>query len=184
VTKLERLGHSTKKLLDRTGKAGASFRSLGDPLCIPVGARPEALCRTASSFSARRPSPPQHQDTTSALASIAPCDIKRTTRPLPVLQISSPPAKPACGVWLGLWQNNISDGSAKGSSPPRGLASPRLDLEHQHNSGRRRQEVLDVWPSVRRSVQLYGLDITVIWAESERPDSRLSAVVRFCRRAL
>jgi DNA invertase Pin-like site-specific DNA recombinase len=35
VTKLDRLGRSTKELLDlidRIGKAGASFRSLGDPL--------------------------------------------------------------------------------------------------------------------------------------------------------
>jgi DNA invertase Pin-like site-specific DNA recombinase len=35
VTKLERLGRSTRELLDlidRIGKAGASFRSLGDPL--------------------------------------------------------------------------------------------------------------------------------------------------------
>lgn len=35
VTKLDRLGRSTRKLLeliDRIGKAGASFRSLGDPL--------------------------------------------------------------------------------------------------------------------------------------------------------
>jgi DNA invertase Pin-like site-specific DNA recombinase len=35
VTKLDRLGRSTRELLDlidRVGKAGASFRSLGDPL--------------------------------------------------------------------------------------------------------------------------------------------------------
>jgi DNA invertase Pin-like site-specific DNA recombinase len=35
VTKLDRLGRSTRELLDlieRIGKAGASFRSLGDPL--------------------------------------------------------------------------------------------------------------------------------------------------------
>jgi DNA invertase Pin-like site-specific DNA recombinase len=35
VTKLDRLGRSTRGLLDlieRIGKAGASFRSLGDPL--------------------------------------------------------------------------------------------------------------------------------------------------------
>ena len=35
VTKLDRLGRSTRELLDlidRMGKAGASFRSLGDPL--------------------------------------------------------------------------------------------------------------------------------------------------------
>jgi DNA invertase Pin-like site-specific DNA recombinase len=35
VTKLDRLGRSTRKLLDlidRIGKVGASFRSLGDPL--------------------------------------------------------------------------------------------------------------------------------------------------------
>ena len=36
VTKLDRLGRSTRELLDlieRIGKAGAAFRSLGDPLC-------------------------------------------------------------------------------------------------------------------------------------------------------
>jgi DNA invertase Pin-like site-specific DNA recombinase len=36
VTKLDRLGRSTKELLDlidRIGEAGASSRSLGDPLC-------------------------------------------------------------------------------------------------------------------------------------------------------
>ena len=35
VTKLDRLGRSTRellKLIDRIGKAGAAFRSLGDPL--------------------------------------------------------------------------------------------------------------------------------------------------------
>jgi DNA invertase Pin-like site-specific DNA recombinase len=35
VTKLDRLGRSTRELLDlieRIGKAGAAFRSLGDPL--------------------------------------------------------------------------------------------------------------------------------------------------------
>ena len=35
VTKLDRLGRSTRELpelIDRIGKAGASFRSLGDPL--------------------------------------------------------------------------------------------------------------------------------------------------------
>jgi len=35
VTKLDRLGRSTRELLDliaRIGKAGGSFRSLGDPL--------------------------------------------------------------------------------------------------------------------------------------------------------
>jgi len=37
VTKLDRLGRSTRELLDlidRIGKAGASFRSLGDPLLL------------------------------------------------------------------------------------------------------------------------------------------------------
>src|SRR6267154_2418950 len=32
VTKLDRLGRSTRELLDRISRAGASFRSLGDPL--------------------------------------------------------------------------------------------------------------------------------------------------------
>jgi len=39
VTKLDRLGRSTRELLDlidRIGKAGASFRSLGDPLWDPI----------------------------------------------------------------------------------------------------------------------------------------------------
>ena len=42
--------------------------------------------------------------------------------------------------------------------------------------------VLDVWSSVRRRGQLYRFGITVIRVESDRPDNRLSAVVRFCRR--
>jgi DNA invertase Pin-like site-specific DNA recombinase len=39
VTKLDRLGRSTRELLDlidRIGKASASFRSLGDPLWDPI----------------------------------------------------------------------------------------------------------------------------------------------------
>jgi DNA invertase Pin-like site-specific DNA recombinase len=45
VSKLDRLGRSTRELLDlidRIGKAGAVFRSLGDPLCLEP-ARPVAL---------------------------------------------------------------------------------------------------------------------------------------------
>jgi DNA invertase Pin-like site-specific DNA recombinase len=42
VTKLDRLGRSTRELLElieRIGKAGASFRSLGDPLFDTTGAQ-------------------------------------------------------------------------------------------------------------------------------------------------
>jgi DNA invertase Pin-like site-specific DNA recombinase len=42
VTKLDRLGRSTRELLElieRIGKAGASFRSLGDPLFDTTGVR-------------------------------------------------------------------------------------------------------------------------------------------------
>ena len=47
VTKLDRLGRSTRELLDlidRISKAGASFRSLGYPLW-DTGARKVACCR-------------------------------------------------------------------------------------------------------------------------------------------
>ena len=47
VTKLDRLGRSTRELLDlieRIGKAGASFRSLGDPLW-DTRARKAGFCR-------------------------------------------------------------------------------------------------------------------------------------------
>jgi DNA invertase Pin-like site-specific DNA recombinase len=50
VTKLDRLGRSTRELLDlidRIGKAGASFRSLGDPLWIPARHR-VACCQRCS----------------------------------------------------------------------------------------------------------------------------------------
>jgi DNA invertase Pin-like site-specific DNA recombinase len=48
VTKLDRLGRSTRELLDlidRISKAGTSFRSLGDPLWVTSSARgrPAAL---------------------------------------------------------------------------------------------------------------------------------------------
>jgi DNA invertase Pin-like site-specific DNA recombinase len=42
VTKLDRLGRSTRELLvliDRISKAGTSFRSLGDPLWVTSSAR-------------------------------------------------------------------------------------------------------------------------------------------------
>jgi DNA invertase Pin-like site-specific DNA recombinase len=50
VTKLDRLGRNTRELLDlfeRIGKAGASFRSLGDPLWI-LPARRAGCCRRCS----------------------------------------------------------------------------------------------------------------------------------------
>jgi DNA invertase Pin-like site-specific DNA recombinase len=46
VTKLDRLGRSTRELLDlidRIGKAGAAFRSLGDPLFDTSGAQGRLL---------------------------------------------------------------------------------------------------------------------------------------------
>lgn len=46
VTKLDRLGRSTRELLDlidRIGKAGASFRSLGDPLFDTTGSQGRLL---------------------------------------------------------------------------------------------------------------------------------------------
>lgn len=46
VTKLDRLGRSTRELLDlidRIGKAGAAFRSLGDPLFDTAGAQGRLL---------------------------------------------------------------------------------------------------------------------------------------------
>src|ERR1700688_1318892 len=46
VTKLDRLGRSTRELLDliqRISKAGASFRSLGDPLFDTTGAQGRLL---------------------------------------------------------------------------------------------------------------------------------------------
>jgi DNA invertase Pin-like site-specific DNA recombinase len=46
VTKIDRLGRSTRELLDpidRIGKAGASFRSLGDPLFDTAGAQGRLL---------------------------------------------------------------------------------------------------------------------------------------------
>jgi DNA invertase Pin-like site-specific DNA recombinase len=46
VTKIDRLGRSTRELLDlieRIGKAGASFRSLGDPLFDTTGAQGRLL---------------------------------------------------------------------------------------------------------------------------------------------
>jgi DNA invertase Pin-like site-specific DNA recombinase len=46
VTKLDRLGHSTRELLDlieRIGKAGAVFRSLGDPLFDTSSAQGQLL---------------------------------------------------------------------------------------------------------------------------------------------
>lgn len=46
VTKLDRLGRSTRELLDlidRVGKADASFRSLGDPLCDTGSAQGQLL---------------------------------------------------------------------------------------------------------------------------------------------
>jgi DNA invertase Pin-like site-specific DNA recombinase len=46
VTKLDRLGRSTRELLDlieRIGKAGAAFRSLGDPVRYDFIARQAAL---------------------------------------------------------------------------------------------------------------------------------------------
>src|SRR4249920_970847 len=50
VTKLDRLGRSTRELLDlidRIGKAGASFRSLGDPLWDTSSASRNRRCRNA-----------------------------------------------------------------------------------------------------------------------------------------
>ena len=46
VTKLDRLGRSTRELLElieRIGKAGAAFRSLGDPLFDTTGAQGRLL---------------------------------------------------------------------------------------------------------------------------------------------
>src|SRR5581483_6834989 len=46
VTKIDRLGRSTRELLDlidRIGKAGAAFRSLGDPLFDTAGAQGRLL---------------------------------------------------------------------------------------------------------------------------------------------
>ena len=50
VNKLDRLGRSTRELLDlidRIGKAGASFRSLGDPLWDTSSASRNRRCRNA-----------------------------------------------------------------------------------------------------------------------------------------
>ena len=47
VTKLDRLGRSTRELLDlidRIGKAGAAFRSLGDPLWDTSNSQGRLLC--------------------------------------------------------------------------------------------------------------------------------------------
>jgi DNA invertase Pin-like site-specific DNA recombinase len=59
VTKLDRLGRSTRELLDlidRIGKAGASFRSLGDPLwdtSSPQGRLLSTLLASIAEFRAR-----------------------------------------------------------------------------------------------------------------------------------
>jgi hypothetical protein len=66
VTKLDRLGRSTRELLElieRIGKAGASFRSIGDPLwgyvVIPRPAAVNAACR--HSRLRARPDPGTHR---------------------------------------------------------------------------------------------------------------------------
>jgi DNA invertase Pin-like site-specific DNA recombinase len=53
VTKLDRLGRSTRELLDlieRIGKAGAAFRSLGDPLFDTTGAQGRLLVTMLSAI--------------------------------------------------------------------------------------------------------------------------------------
>jgi DNA invertase Pin-like site-specific DNA recombinase len=53
VTKLDRLGRSTRELLDlieRIGKVGASFRSLGDPLFDTTGAQGRLLVTMLSAI--------------------------------------------------------------------------------------------------------------------------------------
>jgi DNA invertase Pin-like site-specific DNA recombinase len=53
VTKIDRLGRSTRELLElieRIGKAGASFRSLGDPLFDTTGAQGRLLATMLSAI--------------------------------------------------------------------------------------------------------------------------------------
>jgi Resolvase, N terminal domain len=58
VTKLDRLGRSTRELLDlinRIGKAGASFRSLGDPLWDTSSAQGRLLSTLLASIAEFEP---------------------------------------------------------------------------------------------------------------------------------
>jgi len=63
VTKLDRLGRSTRELLeliDRIGKAGASFRSLGDPLWDTSSSQGRLLSTLLAAIAEARPDPRTH----------------------------------------------------------------------------------------------------------------------------
>ena len=60
VTKLDRLGRSTRELLDlidRISKAGASFRSLGDPLWDTGSSQGRLLSTMLAAIAVKKKSP-------------------------------------------------------------------------------------------------------------------------------